>query len=169
MFPRVLTLALAFCLFFVATSFADTFAWSYTGDGVNASGTFTTDPISGGTYLITGITGQRNGEIITGLSTFGGANNLLYTVFAYFDIFGLSYVAGGTAYNVYGTGQVPGPGVGEVPIEGYFSLDPVPHTVNTELTNLSITRLGEVPEPSSFFLVSSGVAAALLRRRRKVA
>ncbi len=168
MFPRILTLALVLCVFSATASFADTFAWSYTGEGVNASGTFTTDPISGGTYLITGITGQRNGEIITGLSTFGGADNLLFPVFAYFDILGLSYFADGVAYNLYGTGQFPGPGVGEVPIE--LHLEPDGQNINIELATLTVTRLGEVPEPSSVLLVSSGLAAAAaLRRRRQIA
>src|SRR5205823_7828554 len=43
--------------------------WSYSGAGVVASGTFTTDdtPDGAGFYLITSIAGTRNGETITGL------------------------------------------------------------------------------------------------------
>ena len=46
-----------------------TWNWSYTGAGINASGTFTTvdTPTAAGGYLITAITGQRNGETITAL------------------------------------------------------------------------------------------------------
>jgi hypothetical protein len=47
--------------------------WSYSGPGISAQGTFTTvdTPDSLGFYLITGITGVRNGEIITGLQPAG--------------------------------------------------------------------------------------------------
>ncbi|MEH1939709.1 MAG: PEP-CTERM sorting domain-containing protein [Nostoc sp.] len=43
--------------------------WNYSGTGIAASGTFITDdtPNDLGFYLITGITGTRNGETITGL------------------------------------------------------------------------------------------------------
>ena len=47
--------------------------WNYARDGVLASGTFTTDDIPSGSgfYLISGITGTRNGETITGLQPTG--------------------------------------------------------------------------------------------------
>ena len=49
--------------------------WSYSGPGISAQGTFTTvdTPDGLGFYLITGITGVRNGETITGLQTVGTA------------------------------------------------------------------------------------------------
>jgi len=49
--------------------------WSYSGSGISAQGTFTTvdTPDSLGFYLITGITGVRNGDTITGLQTTGTA------------------------------------------------------------------------------------------------
>ncbi|MHC0062427.1 PEP-CTERM sorting domain-containing protein [Nostoc sp. UIC 10890] len=47
--------------------------WSYSGTGIAANGTFTTNdtPNDLGFYLITGITGTRNGEKITGLQAPG--------------------------------------------------------------------------------------------------
>ncbi|MBP5976691.1 PEP-CTERM sorting domain-containing protein [Brasilonema sp. CT11] len=47
--------------------------WNYSGTGIAASGTFTTNntPNDLGFYLITGITGTRNGETITGLQVAG--------------------------------------------------------------------------------------------------
>jgi hypothetical protein len=47
--------------------------WNYSGAGVVASGTFTTNdaPDGAGFYLITSITGTRNGETITGLQPTG--------------------------------------------------------------------------------------------------
>ena len=49
--------------------------WTYTGEGIAASGTFTTEdvPDSGGYYHITGITGSRNDVAITGLEPTGEA------------------------------------------------------------------------------------------------
>jgi hypothetical protein len=49
--------------------------WSFTGTGVSASGTFTTDtrPDVKGFYQITGITGRANGGTITGLQATGTA------------------------------------------------------------------------------------------------
>jgi len=47
--------------------------WNYSGSNITAIGTFITNdnPDNLGYYLITGITGQRNGENITGLFTTG--------------------------------------------------------------------------------------------------
>jgi len=63
---------------------ADLFDFSYSGAGITASGTLTATLQSGNTYLISAITGTRNGQSITGLlapSTFapcGCNDNLLY-------------------------------------------------------------------------------------------
>src|SRR5215475_9300848 len=48
---------------------ASEWRWSYHGEGVSASGTFTTkdEPNADGFYEITGITGEMNGVAITGL------------------------------------------------------------------------------------------------------
>jgi hypothetical protein len=47
--------------------------WSYQGEGVAASGSFTTEdtPNADGFYAITGITGAANGVVITGLQPAG--------------------------------------------------------------------------------------------------
>ena len=49
--------------------------WNYTGNGIAASGTFTTAsrPDAGGYYQISGITGLRNGDAITSLEPTGDA------------------------------------------------------------------------------------------------
>ncbi len=49
--------------------------WSYGGDGISASGTFTTadTPDASGFFDITGISGLRNGVAITGLQPTGTA------------------------------------------------------------------------------------------------
>ena len=52
---------------------ASTWRWSYQGEGVAASGAFTTKdaPNADGFYEITGITGEANGVAITGLQSSG--------------------------------------------------------------------------------------------------
>lgn len=52
-----------------------TWSWSYFGSGIDASGTLFTNetPDNSGFYLITGITGTRNGDQITGLQPAGTA------------------------------------------------------------------------------------------------
>ncbi|MDJ0658424.1 MAG: PEP-CTERM sorting domain-containing protein [Crocosphaera sp.] len=57
----------------IKKSLALTFNWSYQGTGIDASGTLTTNdtPDELGFYLITDITGMRNGESITGLHPTG--------------------------------------------------------------------------------------------------
>jgi uncharacterized membrane protein YgcG len=67
----VLTAAATVTLGTMQSAFALTWNWSYynSSKSVNANGTFMTDdtPNNQGLYQITGITGQRNGETITGL------------------------------------------------------------------------------------------------------
>ena len=52
---------------------AKTWNWSYSGAGITAAGTFTTGdtPDGSGFYLITAITGTRNGSAILGLQPTG--------------------------------------------------------------------------------------------------
>lgn len=66
-------LATTLCAFTVSGS--TLWNWSYTGPGISAAGTFTTDntPNADGAYLITSIAGQRNGVAITRLQPPGTA------------------------------------------------------------------------------------------------
>jgi hypothetical protein len=79
--------ALGFVLSLAATlpaQAATLWDWNYSAAGVAASGTFTTADTadSEGFYLVTGVTGTRNGETITGLQLTGTAipGNEGYTV-----------------------------------------------------------------------------------------
>lgn len=77
--PRCITgtIALLTVSMFTATAVpgSTVWAWDYTGPGVTAGGTFTTNDTSdaNGGFLITGITGTRNGSAITGLQSPGTA------------------------------------------------------------------------------------------------
>ncbi len=59
------------CLMLPALAHANVYSFSYTGTGISASGTISVSNISGNEWLITGITGQRNGDPII-----GGTNGL---------------------------------------------------------------------------------------------
>ena len=65
------SLALLLASAFSATAAAGStlWNWSYSGTGITAGGTFTTEdtPDANGAFLITAITGIRNGSLITGL------------------------------------------------------------------------------------------------------
>jgi hypothetical protein len=148
-------------------SFADTFNWTYTGSGVDASGTFTASPNADGTFQITGISGERNGELITGLSTFGFADNMFYPEFPYFDYAGLSFIAGGIEFNLYGAMQHTLTGDHGILTEAYFPTGPDGEVLQTELTDFTLTRVGEAPEPASMWLVSAGLIGALTRVRKR--
>ncbi len=84
----------------------------FSGAPVNASGILTTDPVN--TTLVTGISGRRNGALITALAPVGTSDNndnRLYPNFPQLDGGGISYSTaptssnGPTSFNVYyGTG-----------------------------------------------------------------
>lgn len=154
-------------LFLASPAFADTFAWSYTGDGVTASGIFVTTPLNDGTFQITDISGERNGVPITGLSTFGFANNLIYPFIPFFDYSGLSFVAGGTEFNVFGSIEHTPEGDFAFLTEGFITFDPERNVIFTELTDFTLSRVAEVPEPASLMLFSTGLAVLARRLRIK--
>ena len=86
----------------VGPASATEFLWSYSGDNGGAVNAI------GGIYSVTSISGTRNGVAITGLTTYAGDDNLVYTaaadlygVGAHVDYPGLAYLAGGSAFNVY--------------------------------------------------------------------
>lgn len=58
---------IAITAFAVPTHASTLWSWNYSGDGITASGTFTTldNPDAQGGYAITAITGTRNGQTIT--------------------------------------------------------------------------------------------------------
>lgn len=149
--------------------------WSITGDALEASGMFSTAgvPDSEGHYLITAITGQRNGVAIVGLQPAGTA------------------IPGNAGFPVdnliSGSGeQLTGNGFGFETADHAHSnpffasfLTPVGdaefHTFDiagskfVELPVMFSARIAsQVPEPSSLALVGNGLLALgwVLRRRR---
>jgi len=150
----------------MASSHAGPITWnfSFSGTGVSAAGTFTTDdqPASG-TYLITALDGLRNGSVMSLLApgVYASNNNLLYTTPPYFDFGGLSYQVGADSFNLYSSAAV----VHECSTRlatgctGAINLDPV--------MSLVVTRQNDVPEPASLALASAGLLGATWVRRRR--
>lgn len=157
-----------------------TWNWNYSGTGINASGTFITDntPDSLGFYLITGITGTRNGETITGLQPTGTpipgnepflVDNLINLNLPQLTGDGFGYsTSGGNFVSPFFASFLPTPSYLEVfsapPfIPGFENLGPE----DSELPISFSAMLIGVPEPThtlSFLVL--GVAFTLKRKRK---
>jgi len=156
--------------------------WNYSGTGIAASGTFTTSdtPNNLGFYLISGITGTRNGETITGLQAAGTpipgnepfkVDNLisLNTLQLTGEGFGYS-TSGGNYASPFFASFLPTPGYLEV-----FSAPPfIPgfENLGTEDSESPISfsaTLIAVPEPTSILsllaLGTLGAGSALKRQK----
>ena len=165
-----------------ATALAATlWQWEYSGSGITATGTFTTadQPENNGGYLITGITGARNGTPITGLQAPGTSipGNQPYTVDDLVFLgpgpqltshgFGFS-LADGTYTNPFYAGFLPTPGYLE-----FFSTPPftggMPSPGSSELpVQFSATPVS-IPEPATWGLILGALIGAGLRRRTLLA
>ncbi len=142
-----------------APTTAATFNFAYSSPSDTASGVLTTDPYNPSTnsYLITGISGTRDGVSIDSLvptdeiNSFAGNDNLLLADTSAPDSNGLAYTAGGGFFNVYFGGTS----------EHEVSL------TTDQIVNFSATT---VPEPSSELgMLGMGIltGGTLLKRKLK--
>ena len=144
--------------------------WTYTGAGIAASGTFTTDeaPDSGGYYQITGITGSRNGVAIIRLEPVGEAipGNPGFPV----D----NLVTAGGLLTSHGFGFATADGNYVNPFYADFQTPPRFLEVFTQPASMGFSELpiqftaAIVPEPCTLALVATalvGLAAAGRKRR----
>lgn len=137
--------------------------WGYTGDGIQAGGQFTTtDAVDAeGFYLITGITGTRNGDLITGLYPTGSAipgNEP-------FALDNLVRFGADGQLSVHGFGFTTASGGYSNPFYADFFSPPIYMEVFTTATSydeVAITftaAASVVPEPASVLLVLAGLGA----------
>lgn len=146
--------------------------WQYSGTGVDASGTLFTGDVADaeGFYLVSGISGVRNGEAITGLQATGTAIPLnepfavdnLVKADGTLSSHGIGYAtAAGTYANLFLAGWLsPATNV-------EFSSIPALSTTAEVPVSFSFALAGTVPEPSTYALWALGIAALAIGFRRK--
>ncbi len=157
--------------------------WNYSGTAIGASGTFTTNdtPNDLGFYLISGITGTRNGETITGLQTAGtpipgnepfNVDNLISVNSQQLTGDGFGYsTAGGNFVSPFFASFLPTPGYLEV----FSALPIVPGFENlvspdSELPISFSATIITVPEPTSILslLALGTLGAGFVPKRKKL-
>jgi PEP-CTERM motif len=149
---------------------------------ITASGTFTTNdtPNNLGFYQISGITGERNGETITGLQAAGTAipGNEPFEVDNLISLNSQQLTGNGFGYSTLG-GKYSSPFFASfLPTPGYLEVFSAPPIVpgfenfgpeDSELPISFSARIITVPEPSSIlsllFLGTLGVGSALKRKK----
>src|SRR4051794_9502114 len=151
--------------------------WSYSGPGIGAHGAFTTvdTPDGLGFYLITGITGVRNGDTITGLQPVGTAipgnepfavDNLVRTGTIQLTSHGFGYsTSGGNYSNPFFADFLSPP----VYLE-FYSTPPFsgPGSAGPDDSELEIQfSATPVPEPGTAVLMSGCFAVLMLARRAR--
>lgn len=154
----IIPLVLLFGSIGAPNAHADSFTFAVTG-AYSGTGTFTTNPLSGGTYLITEITGTFDGSAITSLISLGGfmANdNLLYPSIPFLDGSGVSFtLADGNDVNVCSF----------VGTECFDSTLAFVGTTAIGEVSLSVSPTA-TPEPSSIALMLAGIGLLLMTQKR---
>jgi hypothetical protein len=136
--------------------------WSYSGNGVSASGTFTTSdaPDDAGFYQIVKISGAENGAAITGLQPTGVAiqgnepyavDNLVRAVEPHLTAHGFAFsLANGNYANPFFNGS------------SYYEYLSVPPYVNGAGPERPVSfSAAVVPEPSALSLLLAGLAGLI--------
>jgi len=163
---------------------ASVYIFSYAGDGINASGliTLSDTPESASYpgcpscntsdgYQVLSIVGERNGQAITGLTSYSGDTQEVYLSNPNLDWGGLAYVAGGVQYNVYyaafGIGSYSPP----VAHLGYGECTgPAGCNTSNDAMLSRFTLQPALPEPATWALMLigfGGVGGAVRSARRK--
>lgn len=153
--------------------------WNYSGPGINAAGTFTTvdTPDGAGFYLITGITGTRNGETITGLQPTGTPipGNEPFSVDNLVRLGGNQLTGDGFGYSTSGGNYASPFFASFLATPGYLEVFSAPPFVTgasnfgPEDSELAVLfSAAPVPEPATVVLIAVGLGAVgLLRRSRR--
>lgn len=163
--------ALMVCAGTAGHAFGDEFDVTWTGASGPGNAIVTaTGESDDVTWIVTSITGEQNGAAITGLSNYGGADNLIFpTSFELVDEDGIAFTTASHSYDIF-----------ENPLEFFADAEcssqfngaclaidefgPAP-----VLTSFSITPVTSAPEPGSMMLLMLGlfgvVGAGMYRKR----
>jgi len=148
--------------------------WGYSTSQVIASGTFVTlsSPDASGGYLITGITGMRNGKVINGLQAPGTSipGNEPYRVDDLLFLGpGPQLTSNGFGYSL-SDGTFSNPFFADfLPTPEYLEFFSIPGIGNTELAARFSATPVTTPEPATFALVFGALVAVSVLQRKRIA
>ncbi|HEY2709386.1 MAG TPA: PEPxxWA-CTERM sorting domain-containing protein [Caulobacteraceae bacterium] len=145
------------------------------GNNDAASGQFTASSLGGDDYLVTGVTGTADGSAITGLSSYGGADQQLHlpgsATQSLADRAGIAFMTASLDYNIFA--QVSG-----VPAYSFCRSDEQLSCTGTDANDtptdatFTVTAATGTPEPASWAMMLLGIAGVggvMRTTRRKLA
>lgn len=168
---RSLSLSLALAGLFAALPIvarADTFAFTLSGVGSTVSGTLTGTANAGGGYAITAINAPGiSGLLLPGNIFFTNDNLLFPGAVRSLDINGFAFtqVMGGSTYQVNVFSQLGF----NPPTNVQFFADTYDSNFNFAESPVTFAVSAVTPEPSSLFLMGTGMLVAASQLRRRVA
>ena len=149
---------------------AVTFDWSYSGVDVSGNGTFDAAASGVGQFKVDAISGTANGVAITGLTDYAFPDQTIYTSSPQLDFLGLSFTAGGQAFNLlYNTSAF---GAYSCGIAGYCLIGPgAPGDAGANDPGVAVafsaTAVTPIPAPLALFAGGVGLLGILGWRGQK--